>query len=236
MIIIGTKAIKDQSIKIGQAVVVQEHGAKLLGMSFTDDLQWNQHINNTISALNSRLFLIMRLKNKLGLNSLKRIADSIYNSKLRYGIHLCGKVRTLDTDPSQTLFDPLQKAQNKLFRLLNESRVSDKINTKSIAVSLNMLSANQINAQVKLTEMWKAMHLPNYPIKLEKKDITSATNHTRSLTRGDLILQGKSEICKSSFTFDASKLWNKAPNNIKDCRTIHQAKKEIRKFVATLPL
>ena len=61
-----------------------------------------------------------------------------------------------------------------------------------------MLSANQINAQVKLTEMWKAVHVPNYPIRLEKKDINSATNHTRSLTRGDLILQGKNELCKSS--------------------------------------
>ena len=96
-IIIGDNSIQNQSIKIGQAQVVQEHSAKLLGMSFSDDLQWKQHINKTISALNSRLYLIMRLKNKLGLSSLKRIADSIYNSKLRYGIHLCGKVRNLDS-------------------------------------------------------------------------------------------------------------------------------------------
>ena len=121
-----------------------------------------------ISALNSRLYLIMRLKNKLGLSSLKRIADSIYNSKLRYGIHLCGKVRNLESDPSQRMMESLQKSQNKMFRMLNETRISDKINTKSIALHLNMLSVNQINAQVKLTEMWKANYVPNYPIKLVK--------------------------------------------------------------------
>ena len=109
--------------------------------------------------------------------------------------------------------------------------------TRLVKSSLtDMFNTGKIPSPLITSYLWKAMHLPNYPITLEKKDITTATNHTRSLTRGDLILQGKSEICKSSFTFDASKLWNKAPNNIKDCRTIHQAKKEIRKFVATLPL
>ena len=34
---------------------------------------------------------------------------------------------------------------------------------------LNMCSVNQINAQVKLTEMWKASKVENCPIKLIKK-------------------------------------------------------------------
>ena len=72
-------------------------------------------------------------------------------------------------DPSQGMMESLQKSQNKLFRMLNETRISDKISTKSIPLQLNMLSVNQINAQLKLTEMWKAKHVPNYPIKLEKR-------------------------------------------------------------------
>ena len=90
-----------------------------------------------------------------------------------------------------------------------------------------MLSVNQINAQVKLTEMWKANYVPNYPIKLEKKDLNSATNLTRSMTRGDFILQGKNDLCKSSFIHDASKIRNNAPRSIKECNTIYKAKKEI---------
>ena len=31
-----------------------------------------------------------------------------------------------------------------------------------------MLSANQINTQIKLCDMWKANNLENYPIKIEK--------------------------------------------------------------------
>ena len=82
-LIIGQASIKNQEIRIGTSTVKQEYGSKLLGMNLTDDLLWKEHINKTISALNSRLFLIMRLKNKISQISLKRIADSIFNSKLR---------------------------------------------------------------------------------------------------------------------------------------------------------
>ena len=235
-VIIGHKAIKSQTIKIGSATVKQENGAKLLGMSFTDDLQWKTHINKTITSLNSRLFLIMRLKNKIGFQSLKIIADSLFNSKLRNGIQLCCKVRTLDSDSTQGFMNDLQKSQNKLFRLLNNTRLKDKINTKSIASKLNMLSVNQINAQVKLTEMWKATNVSYYPIPLDKKAFNDDSRLTRSITRGDIVLQGRSELCNSSFMFDASKIWNNAPSSIKERNTIYKAKKEIKKFVSFLPL
>ena len=130
----------------------------------------------------------------------------------------------------------LQKSQNKLFRFLNNTRISDKINTKSIAANLKMLSANQINAQVKLTEMWKASNIMNYPVKLDKKDPNTDNMLTRSTARGDILLQGKSDLCNSSFIFDASKIWNSAPCSIKNSKTIYKAKKEIKKYVCTLPL
>ena len=32
-----------------------------------------------------------------------------------------------------------------------------------------MLSTNQINAQIKLLEIWKALKIDNYPLSVEKK-------------------------------------------------------------------
>ena len=84
----------------------------------------------------------MRLKNKIGLTSLKRIAGSIFNLKLRYGIHLCVKLRNLDSDPSQGVMEDLQEVQNKLFRLLHNTRINDRIKTINIAHDLKMLSDN----------------------------------------------------------------------------------------------
>ena len=93
-----------------------------------------------------------------------------------------------------------------------------------------MLSVNQINAQVKLTEMWKASNVKNYPTKLCKKEIIDDNRLTRSTARGDLVLLGKTELCNASFIMDASKNWNIAPLSIKN------SKKEIKKFVLKLPI
>ena len=37
----------------------------------------------------------------------------------------------------------------------------------------NMLSVNQLNAQIKLTEMWKAVNDKDHPFKIVKKSINN---------------------------------------------------------------
>ena len=76
--------------------------------------------------------------------SLRRIADSIFNSKVKYGLQLCGKVRTSELHQKQGYLMEIQKIQNKLFRLLNNSTIKDKIPTKNIANDLNMLSVMKV--------------------------------------------------------------------------------------------
>ena len=41
---------------------------------------------------------------------------------------------------------------------------------------------------------------------------------------------------KDAFYNDAARVWNAAPNNIKDCKTISIVKKHIKTFVQTLPV
>ena len=84
--------------------------------------------------------------------------------------------------------------------------------------------------------MWKAANVENYPIKLLKKDLNLVTMPTRAATRGDLVLQGKNELCTTSFIQDSARNWNNAPTDIKNCNSIYTAKKLIKKFVHTLPL
>ena len=224
-LIINNKTKSMNTIRIGDN---QEKSAKLLGMQLTDDLQWKEHIGKTINALRKRLFLITRLRNKLNGLSLKRISESLFNSKIRYGLLLCGKVRQLDQDPKQGLLHEIQLIQNKLFRTLNNSTLKDKIRTKNIVQDLNMLSTNQINAQAKLTEIWKILNV--------QKQNREGPMLSRAASRGDLLVKGKTELRQSTFINDASKIWNNAPLTIKQSKTISSAKIEIKKFVKTLPI
>ena len=109
----------------------------------------------------------------------------------------------------------------------------DKMSTKVLLKNVDMLYVNQINAQIKITEAWKWSKDPENPLKF-----TTVANDcaTRSVTKGDLVEFGKSDLVKSSFLSDASKAWNNTPSSIKDCSTIWAAKKAIKEFVKNLPV
>ena len=139
-------------------------------MTFESSLKWSEHIYGTgglISSLNQRLFFIRRLKNTIGQTALLKISHGLFLSKLRYGLQLLGCVRWSDSDPSNKELEDIQKCQNKLLRALNGSRISDQISNKSMLVKFKILSVNQMNAQIKLSEMWKSINIENYPLKTE---------------------------------------------------------------------
>ena len=69
--------------------------------------------------------------------------------------------------------------------------MSDKINTKVLLAIQNMLSVNQINAQIKLNEIWKALNIPDYPIQVSKVGSMLSQRTTRSITDGKLVEKGK---------------------------------------------
>ena len=114
-----------------------------------------------------------------------------------------------------------------MFRLLNNTRKKDKISTKSIMINLNMLSVNQVNAQVKLTEIWKSLKVDNYPIHCQKLNYKPEARGTRASNRGDLVMDAATSKSQATFLNDAFKIWNAAPTEIKNSSTLATAKKEI---------
>ena len=99
-----------------------------------------------------------------------------------------------------------------------------------------MLSINQLAAQVKLTEMWKAVHTENYPIHMAAQAIPEVGMATRADHQGRLIEPGHSKKTMQSFVGDASRVWNKAPARIKEANTIGMAKKAIKEFCKNIPI
>ena len=92
-----------------------------------------------------------------------------------------------------------------------------------------------MNAQIKLLDMWKASNTLNHPMKLKRIQATAERATTRAITNGNLVESGITILAKNTFMNDSIKAWNNAPLMIKACQTVWAAKKEIRKFVKTLP-
>ena len=59
----------------------------------------------------------------------------------------------------------LQKSQNKPLRVLTGKKVCDRIKIEDMLKSLQMMPVNQIAAQIKLTEMWKALSDSQYSLR-----------------------------------------------------------------------
>ena len=134
------------------------------------------------------------------------------------------------------LLETLQKSQNKLLRFINNSKLKDKVSNISMLKKHNMLSVNQLNAQIKITEMWKAMSDEEHPFKIQKVAINEAERVSRSQKAGKLTTTAFSKVTKDTFINECKKAWNKIPMEIKDSTCLTGAKTLIKKFVITLPM
>ena len=105
-----------------------------------DSQKWTSQIygkGGTLSSLSSRMFTIKRIQNQVGKNSIKKIVDSLYTSKLRYGLPLFGKIKWKENDIQEKWPTDLQLNQNKMLRYMNGSKIKDKISTISILTLKN---------------------------------------------------------------------------------------------------
>ena len=133
-------------------------------------------------------------------------------------------------------FKDIQKNQNKLLRYLNNTKVSDKISTKSILEKFNVMSVNQLNASIKLCDIWKAVNVENYPTKVNKITPQNNASLTRASANGKLKECGKTALSQATLINDATKAWNRAPKEVLDSKSYNIAKVNIKMFAKTLPI
>ena len=221
-------------VRIGEEVVKRESSALLLGIQFQDNLQWKSQIygkGGILSALNSRLYIIRRLKSHFSIKSILRMVDGIFTSKIRYGLQLLGRVRSTSSDPQCADLKEIQLIQNQLLRCLNGSKINDRISRVSLLQKFNTLSVNQINAQIKLQQVWKALHVENYPLNLTQQSIPSSGVSTRAALKGKPVEIGNSNLTMNTSTSDAIRIWNKAPESITEAKSLFQARNAIKEMV-----
>ena len=226
------------TITVGDQIINRTNDTKLLGVYIEESQEWTVQLKNLKSSLNQRLWVIRRIKRQLPKDKLIGVVHSLWVSKLRYGLQLCTKVRISTADPTPVYMKALQTTQNRMLRLLNGSKIKDKISTKSMLEKFRFLSVNQLSAKIKLLEVWKTINKPDYPLSLEKY------NRTGNVQSHDLRIQPNrvfDDNCRlqkseSSFHKDAARLWNASPTDIRRATSLDIAKKAIDGYCRTLPV
>ena len=98
-----------------------------------------------------------------------------------------------------------------------------------------MLSVNQLNASVKLMEIWKATNVDDYPLKVQRQTRNDSRVSTRTDTTEKPMEIGRTLVTQKTCVSDAIRLWNIAPDTITTCTSLSIVKSEIKKFVRQLP-
>ena len=85
---------------------------------------------------------------------------------------------------------------------------------------MNLLSVNQINAKVKLQEIWKVLNIVDYPLKIKLNEAQADQVVTRAMMNRTPLEMGSTTLKSKTCVSDAIKLWNLAPNDIKSCTSV----------------
>ena len=99
-----------------------------------------------------------------------------------------------------------------------------------------MLSVNQLNAKFKLQEIWKAQNVDDYPFKVQKIEPKKDSITTRAMTSEKLIEVGHNSVSSKTCISDTIRLWNIAPMELRNSKSLLQVKKATNILVKTLPI
>ena len=227
-------------IKVGNTMIKRTPHTKLLGVHIDENQGWVTHVNSLKTTLNQRLFLIRRITQHLPRNKLINVVHCLWVSKLRYGLQLCTSVQLHHQEQKTMTMKTLQITQNRLLRVLNKTRVADKVSIKSMLDKFKLLSVNQLSAEIKLIEVWKSINIDKCPIKLEPYNPIQNASASRPQLRPKQTRVFKDttrlKLSKCIFNIDAARIWNMAPIEIKTANSISCAKSAIKLFCKSLPV
>ena len=112
-----------------------------------------------------------------------------------------------EEDSEQKLLGSIQVAQNKLARFLSGRKLQDKIPNRDIYKELKIPSVHQINAQIKLLEIWKSQHSDTYPTKCISRNEAIQDRLTRASNDNLLKESYGCKVLNSTFINDSARIW-----------------------------
>ena len=125
-----------------------------------------------------------------------------------------------------------------MLRVMNETRINDKVSAKPMLEKYDLLSVNQLAATIKLIEVWKIKNQEHYPLKLDLYKLHTNRAHQVLRNKPNRVFNDSCRLknSESSFHINAAQVWNAAPNSIQNAITLSIAKSKITIFCKALPV
>ena len=224
------------SFKVGEAEIKESISEKLLGAWINNDLSWTKHLKKLEDELNYRLYKLRRIEQVLPRSLLKKVADAIFCSVLRYELAIFCPIQILQTDPKPSCIQGIRVAYHNLLRLLCYTKRESHTSIESMLEKLDWLSVNQLSCEIRLIEVWKAINYENHCHNGLFEIAHTNQGNTRSAGLNKLKSCFKTKIRENSYSYPSIQIWNSAPSDVTTAATETKARKAIRSYVKTLPV
>ena len=210
-------------LKMGTHIIEKTDTYKYLGIIFDDKLNWNHQIDTICSKLSTVCGVISKVRHYLDRKSLMMIYNSLFDSRLRYGILGWGTA-------TENLVSKVKVLQNKVVRYITFSEFGTRSTTMYSALDIVPFN-DQLFLQRSI--VMHSLYYKNIPFALSF--YCKLPQHDRSTryksNRNFILPVAKTVRSQTSMKFAGPKAWTSVPNDIKEIAYRKPFSKRLKKFI-----
>ena len=229
LIIFGSKnklkKVQNFSITCYGQTIRSSNAVKYLGLHLNQTLSGQETVNSIIKKTNARLKFMYRQVRHVGEKTKKTLCSSLILSHFDY----C--VSSWYYGLTKKCKDKLQSTQNRVVKFIMNKDLRYRV-TQADLERLNMLNVeNRVN-QLCINHVFKIFHdeCPKYMY----SNFTKLSNVHQYNVRGsnfNFHVPRINHVLKSSFFYNAIKLWNGLPSNVKSTSGKETFKSHLKKYL-----
>ena len=220
---------------VGGESISSTESEKLLGLHINSSFEWSTHVEKMVIKLKQRVGLLKRIKKRIPKDKLNIIAESIFNSKIRYGIAVYltpifdREEVKMEKLPPHT--KDLQIVQNSMVRVILGLKQANHVNMSEVRKKIGMFSVNQMAVYHTVMEVYNIINRKASD-QLQGKLIKHEGKHSeRSAANNDLYVPEKPLKRCTGFSYIGPKLYNMIPKRIKEAKTADEFKDRLKGWI-----
>ena len=221
----GNKDISQIEIYIDRYDIKKVQTTKFLGISIDLDFKWKTHVNETLRKVSKVIGVMSKLRECIPTHVLLIIYNSLVLSHLSYNIIVWGGC-------SKYLLERIYLLQKRVVRII--AKTSYRSHSKPLFLKFNILPVFSLYEYQLLLFMY-SYHNNLLPANFQGIFLCNNEYHqynTRS-ANDYRVKYGQTSLTNANFICKAPLLWNKLPDELKNCRTVNTFKMKLKKHLLT---
>ena len=229
--VISKKIIKpdNPALKMGRHELYTVDSHKHLGVYFSNDGFWNNHIDYILQKAYSRINLLRKMRNILDRFTLERIYLTFIRPILEYA-------EVIWDTQNQSLIDKLEKVQLDAARIVTGGTKLTGLNRLYEETCWEKLTDRRRNH--KLILFHKIVHnkTPQYLRDLMPNTVSSRHNHNTRQFNNLLQVNTRTRLYSDYFLPCSVRLWNNLPLSLRNCQSLSLFKKHLQSQNSRIPM